>query len=327
MNVIRSDQIRPPAEVRTLVWALSVALLCVAVAGCKSGRSSERDAGLRAEESVQRIAARLIDAAEQRTDLSSMRVVIDGVREAQPRFTHPIPSLARAQELETISAELEHELVMALSDRLHILDTRGQAASAPSSGPVDVGALAEHWGATHALVGEFVCKEDDLVVSVRLVEADSLLIVAAARGVVPVAGLSDWTRLALESKPPVLLSQRKLERVELPPAGEPEPVATPPTELAVDTAALAQADDTVKYPPGFEAAPGQRWKPDAAPAVQRTTSDPVTRVLQDLERTYAAPSPHRTNLPTDEEIETLLKLAGPAARRIGSRRGPADRKP
>ena len=33
MNVIRTDPFRAPAQVRTLVWALSIALLCVAVAG------------------------------------------------------------------------------------------------------------------------------------------------------------------------------------------------------------------------------------------------------------------------------------------------------
>jgi hypothetical protein len=90
----------------------------------------------------------------------------------------------RGRDPRIIGAELMREFTVVLSEALHVLEVELTKANAPALED-GVEPVAEHFRATHLLVGDFLRGPDHtLSVSARIVEAESFLIAAAARGVV-----------------------------------------------------------------------------------------------------------------------------------------------
>ena len=88
-----------------------------------------------------------------------------------------------------IGAELEHAFTVELSRRLNVLDIEHAQALGVSASEEDVLNLTKELGATHVLVGDYVEKGDGLALSLRLVDPESVLIVAAARGKIAASDL------------------------------------------------------------------------------------------------------------------------------------------
>ncbi len=224
--------------------SLAACLLLTLAAGCTTlGIPEKQPSQPYAGDAVAKIADQLVKSAELRADLSTMRVIVYGNQEARPEKGLAYRNLSNPEELGFITRELEHEFMLALSGKLHLLDVELAGTNAPKLGQTSIQDAAEHYAATHVLVSEFVRHGDDLVVSARLIEAGTLLIVAAARGVVSVKQLSDYGRLALgEHVPfePAVSAGGALEQASDPSrsiswAGwEPQPVpnATPVADAA-----------------------------------------------------------------------------------------------
>ena len=88
-----------------------------------------------------------------------------------------------------IGTELEHAFTLELSRRLNVLDTEHAKALGVNASEEDVRSLAIELGATHVLVGDYVTKQDGLTLSLRLIDPESLLIVAAVRGKIAASDL------------------------------------------------------------------------------------------------------------------------------------------
>ena len=163
---------------------LTSALLALGASACTS-LFAERQS-----EAVEDIGARLVAAAETRSNLSSMRVWVYEIHETSP---DPAPrqfGLGPHGDDE-IGLALEHDFSIALSSYLNLIETEAFAAPVAPASSASLDEQAAAHGATHLLLGDYLRRDDELIVSVRLVAADSRLIVAAARGIVPLEELGD----------------------------------------------------------------------------------------------------------------------------------------
>ncbi len=138
----------------------------------------------RADEPVSAIAGRLVHALELRTDLQSVRLRLHAFQETRAR-DRPVHDRNRLRRVHAIAEELELAFLVALSQRLHVVDpelARGETFGLPDT---DADWTAIPVKATHFLIGSYIRRPHDrLVVSVRIVEAHSLLVVAASQGVI-----------------------------------------------------------------------------------------------------------------------------------------------
>lgn len=173
------------------------------------------------ERSPAAIAGRLADAAVTRADPNHMRVLVHFRRPDDP-------------VLEVVAPELERELVTALSGRFHLFDS-GLAATS-ETWQADLDEQVERLDVTHVLVCDTAMRNGEIVLSMRLVEHDSLRIVATSQGSFPVEVLTDSNRVALtaprKTEPLFVIppAASRLARVETPEplrvaSAEPPPVA------------------------------------------------------------------------------------------------------
>ena len=278
---------RPAAPGMILALASSLALACA------SSRSSPAEEGSRGE-SLTRIADELVGSAELRADLSAMRVHVARLVESDLDPSEAWRRTARAGRFETVPDEVRSELVLALSRRLHVLDPSLAGETDLDSSVQDA---ARQLGATHVVLASYVHEDDTLLVTTRLVDAKSLLIVASARGRVPIRELTRATRTALVSPHPLL---------------EPRPASEP----------LAALD------PSRPGAGGSELAPDASgldePARGESAADspswPSTEGRAPLEED-AAPEgladsgASEAGIAADESSEDLAGLGGPSTRR------------
>ena len=88
-----------------------------------------------------------------------------------------------------VSLELQKEVVVAIANRLNVVETELGNANAPDLRRTALHDAADHFGASHFLIGDYVMNGAEVMLSLRLVDAESSLIVSAARGPVRVPGL------------------------------------------------------------------------------------------------------------------------------------------
>lgn len=159
-----------------------LAALLAACAGMPSGSSPSRLAG-----SLEELAGTLRDEAELREDVRSIRVAVWEVRERSTAGHRAREAaIGMPERDDPLSASLERELELALASRFQVLDTELVGRLAESDAPPTE--RAGELGATHLFVADYEVVDDDVRVSVRLVDAERALIVASARGVLDV----DW---------------------------------------------------------------------------------------------------------------------------------------
>ena len=175
---------------RRRAWTRTLALALVTVG--TSGCASLFERGL--DKSVEEIGIRLVDAAQARFNVGSMRVWVYEIHETGPE---PVVAVARYGVQphhggDEIGVALEHEFTIALSNHLYLVEAEFYTPLLGRTSGATQGDLAAARGATHLLVGDYQRKGSELLVSVRLVDVESRLIVAAASGVVPLAELGDF---------------------------------------------------------------------------------------------------------------------------------------
>lgn len=167
----------------------AAALLATAACATTPERPAP-DAGPGLEASVGRIAERLVRSAELRTNLRSVRTRIDTI---EPE--HGTAGRFAADEGERIGTVLRRELMLVLVDDIYLVDSDADPHDRATLGEVSRAADAPP-GATHRLVGDYVCVGGDVYLSMRLVDARTHVIVAAARGPIPLAALGDLSQPA-----------------------------------------------------------------------------------------------------------------------------------
>lgn len=227
----------------------AASLSLILLASCASTPQRE-SVVLPVEGAVEELSSQIVSTARLRTDLSGMRVCVHDI---QAREGASARSAA-------IGDALEREFVVALSNDLNLLDAEFSGADAPSlevDGPSSVG---EHHGATHLLVGSYHERGEDLVVTVRLIDAESHLIVSAARGTVSKSEFED-------------LSGWNSGLVSEPEPGEelPEPASFGPSLANVGPTAPGPAGPTAVAAAGGPTAPG----PAGPGAVSSPRAGPV----------------------------------------------------
>lgn len=142
--------------------------------------------------SVSEIAERLAASLEQRKDARALRILvyeIHATEASNPRVGRASAAPAHGDDLGTL---LEHELVVALAPRLNIVEAERAAAGSELLVGAGLKRLAEHFGANAVLAGDYLREEGGGVrLSLRIIDVDSMLVVAAATGVIPAGGLDD----------------------------------------------------------------------------------------------------------------------------------------
>ena len=160
---------------------LSIAL--VIFSACVS--SGEKSSGTKA---IENIADRMIDAAERRIDVRNLRVSVQWIHNLGPTHTSGMWDTSHGSQ-EGIGRRLQHEFVIALSRRLNVIEIELLTEEVEGLMAGGVSSLVTNYGITHVLVGDFVQEGNDLNVQVRLVDAESYQIVAAASGTISVRSL------------------------------------------------------------------------------------------------------------------------------------------
>ena len=170
---------------------LRLPILVLGLAAAASCASTSSRSGTQA---VDRISDRLVEAAELRADVRAMRVCVHWIHELNPGTGARVmgSTLAHGGRGE-LEIKLQHRFIDSLSNRLNVVEFELAEKENPEVMSSGMMALMEAFDVTHILVGDFVRRGDGLDVSVRLVDAETFLIVASASGVVPVAALGDDT--------------------------------------------------------------------------------------------------------------------------------------
>jgi hypothetical protein len=152
---------------------------------------------------VERLAERLVQSARERADLRPMRVWVAEIRETRQETARVS---VRESSGDVLGLRLEHELVIALAARLNVIESEVGEAELTAGAGAALGERAAARGATHVLIGDYVRQRDRLQLTVRLIDADSRLIVAAARGEVRLGevSLTGIDRLARDADDPEL---------------------------------------------------------------------------------------------------------------------------
>ena len=317
---------------------LLLAALLLAVSSCAAAEPRQEATRAGLATSIARLAEDLVGTAERRTDLRGVRIAIQGFR-ARDAAAAPAPGEPAAKG-DPIEDELVRELVLALANRVHLIDLGLEGDEAP-------GAARGTPRVTHLILGEYELRGESLDLAARLVDADSHVILAAARGSVPVGELGALARPPAAAPPaasvvaaralsptprtrPVLRSlpqgREALVVREEPAAPRPEParLVLPPapsepledfqTWLARRRAAEAQIQrGEAAGPPPPDAAPAAEPAPaegsgSPGPASARTGLPWRTPELSELLRVPApgAPRPWRT-----PELAELLRVGTP----------------
>lgn len=167
---------------RSIARRLAAGALCLGAGACAGIEPRDE-----LESGVERLAERLVLSARERADLRQTRVWVAEIHETRPATT---PASMRDGADDVVALRLQRELMIALATRLNVFAPEGTAAG-PRAAPAGR-------GATHVLEGDYVRQRDTLQITLQLIDAESRLIVAAARGAVGLAevGLTDLNRWA-----------------------------------------------------------------------------------------------------------------------------------
>lgn len=149
---------------------LALALVC---SSCRTTQfpESRRDA-------VKKIVEQLVKTAEVRRDPQEMQVYLSDLRGTGKGKLDSIAAQAVAEDL-------QHYLLMEINTKLNILERGLTPPPSMSGGSVELSAWAKETGATHVLMGDYVVRNKDVCISLRLVDVKTRLIVSAAGGMVP----------------------------------------------------------------------------------------------------------------------------------------------
>jgi hypothetical protein len=123
---------------------------------------------------------------KKRTDLERLRVVIHEFHKVSAEDLHGRKDWNTAEAGHSVCSMapvLEREFVLRLSPRLNIVEPERTPLQANGAVPADLKTTAEHHRANAILVGEYVEIGDQVYVSLRIVEVETMLVIAAARGV------------------------------------------------------------------------------------------------------------------------------------------------
>jgi hypothetical protein len=264
---------RPTGRVRA--WLAASAL--AACATVEPERHAEGD-------DVEQLAARLVLAAQERTDLRPVRVWVADVRPAESaQAPQPVRTAAHADPPDTpgppdrIGERLGHELVLALATRLNVVETELAAADLAAQEGTTLQERAAARGATHLVLSDYLRRRDVLLTTVRLVDAESRLIVAAVRGEVRLGpgGLEGVDATA--PKPGTR------ERVAVPVVAASAPASAPSTAEDAATLARRASVPATAAPAPARAAPAASPAPLAPP---RAESDVRRWPMEDFETWY-----------------------------------------
>lgn len=255
---------------------LAAGMLCTGAVAC-AGLEPDEELG----SDVDRLAERLVQTARERADLRQIRVWVAEIHETRPETTR-----ASMQETpdDLIGLRLEHELVIALATRLNVVEAE-LVEPPPASPRAALGESAAARGATHVLVGDYVRQRDALQITLRLVDAESRLIVAAARGEVKLAeiglmGFDRWAKSTTDrgtlAIPGTAPQQRA--RVEETTVSQPSPGAK-----GGETAKEATATASVKAPRATLRPPSPAAEPVPPKTAVATSSGSRAWPVEDFE--------------------------------------------
>jgi len=208
-----------------------LAFACVLSPACLAPATEEQ-----AGKDVDVLARELVESARQRVELGQMRVVVRDIRELRSVASGQRNAAQPAHE-DVLGKTLEHEFVIALATRVNVVESElvgPLTAQVPASTLSD---LASTYGATHLLVGDYRRGDGLLAVSVRLIDADTHVIVAAARGTVTLPELrerQDFARFAdsaapADDAPPPVSAAPRTAEVQLNAPPRTPVAASPPT--------------------------------------------------------------------------------------------------
>lgn len=133
-------------------------------------------------QTVSDISGDLVGVAETRVNVAAMRLWVEEIhRTDASTVTGAFGATHHGSD--SLGLILEHEFVVALARRVNLVDK--EAADMPDTATLNptLAERAEFYEATHVLVGDYIVQGGDVMVSVRLVDAKTRLIVAAASGV------------------------------------------------------------------------------------------------------------------------------------------------
>ena len=216
----------------------TVPFLMMLVAGACAApqKKTEEPSRSGAQESVERLSVTLLDLAARRVDLSTVRAAIVPFHGERGRTATTAPAAVAPRGEDVAGRELEREFELALANRLNLVESPRDEGELPLASGDDAGAPPAPHIATHALVGEYTARDGTLVLSVRLVDLESRLVLSAARDTLPLSWFSPRARAQLEPPPAkkstVVASERVAERLRGPVVVTPQqqqaaPVASP----------------------------------------------------------------------------------------------------
>lgn len=220
----------------TTTRRLTVLITLVAAAACSS-RAKKPEPAPSMENSVTTISQQLVRVAELRTDLRSMRTCIHTFREESPAPETGVRRTAAVSGEARIGQALEQEFMLALANQIYVIDSEslGGEALADTETAADT---CSHAGASHVLIGSYVLHGAELELSVRLVDTDSHVIIAATRGNVPVPALAESAAEAERAKVAATPTKSEVVSSAPPPTvatAAPETLPAPTTNMVPET--------------------------------------------------------------------------------------------
>jgi len=222
------------------------------------------------QESVERLAVTLIDLAERRVDLSTVRAaVLPFHGEVAGRPTGPTPvgtqptsasstagaDATTAADRDLPALELEREFELALANRLNLVEMSSEEIEARFTAVGPPPPDATHV-ASHALLGDYTARDGKLILSVRLVDLESRLVLSAARDTIPISWLSSGARTQLERATPTKRA----------------------TAIAIAAESLAAHTDVASAPRATQVVSPSAVTPAANPAATPAAPQDVTSV-------------------------------------------------
>ncbi len=143
------------------------------------------------ETTVDNITQNLVERLQKRADLNHLRILVLGFH----RTDEHNPWMGTAHEEtdgqhgDRFAILLGHEFVIALSSLANVVESE-YAPVATDSSPEDLADLADRFSVNAVLAGDYSIQDDEVVISARVVDARSAVILAATKGSVPLSDLA-----------------------------------------------------------------------------------------------------------------------------------------
>jgi TolB-like protein len=139
---------------------------------------SRTQASTAKRDAVRRIVEQLVETVETRRDPQGMQIYVSDLKGTGRGRLESMTGQA-------ISEDLQHHVLMEINTKLNILEKGFMPPPELARPGSELRAWAKQTNATHVLVGDYVVRGDDICISLRLVDVETRLIVAAAGGMVP----------------------------------------------------------------------------------------------------------------------------------------------